>query len=78
MNMKKIDLEQIHPVIYAPYNYFSIGNKLGEMGDWQKHFNKDVYEFCPMFENQKYVLRPVDEKDLKDLHKVYSDKNGGH
>ena len=75
MNMKKIDLEQIHPVIYAPYNYFSIGNKLGEMGDWQKHFNKDVYEFCPMFENQKYVLRPVDEKDLKDLHKVYSDKN---
>ena len=75
MNMKKIDLEQIHPVIYAPYNYFSIGNKLGEMGDWQKHFNKDVYEFCPMFENQKYVLRLVDEKDLKDLHKVYSDKN---
>ena len=36
---------------------------------------KDVYEFCPMFENQKYVLRLVEEKDLKDLHKVYSDKN---
>jgi len=28
---------------------------------------KDVYEFCPMFENQKYVLRLVEEKDLNDL-----------
>ena len=36
---------------------------------------KDIYGFCPMFENQKYVLRRVEEKDLKDLHKVYSDKN---
>ena len=38
MNMKKIDLRQIQPVIYAPYNYFSIGEKLGEMGEWTKHF----------------------------------------
>lgn len=38
MDMKKIDLTQIHPVIYAPYNYFSIGNKLGEMGEWKEHF----------------------------------------
>ena len=28
---------------------------------------KDVYDFCPMFENQKYVLRLVEEKDLNDL-----------
>lgn len=35
---------------------------------------KDVYEFCPKFENEKYLLRPIDEKDLDDLHKVYSDK----
>lgn len=39
MDMKKIDLEKIRPAIYAPYNYFSIGNKLGEMGEWQKHFD---------------------------------------
>jgi len=39
MDMKKIDLEKIRPAIYAPYNYFSIGNKLGEMGEWKKHFD---------------------------------------
>ena len=37
MNMQKIDLCQIRPAIYAPYNYFSIGNKVGEMGEWTKH-----------------------------------------
>lgn len=37
MDMKKIDLTQLKPAIYAPYNYFSIGEKLGEMGEWQKH-----------------------------------------
>ena len=35
---------------------------------------KDVYEFCPQFENEKYLLRLLEEKDLEDLHKVYSDK----
>ncbi len=37
MDMKKIDLTKLKPVIYAPYNYFSIGEKLGEMGEWQQH-----------------------------------------
>ncbi len=37
MDMKKIDLTKIRPAIYAPYNYFSIGTKLGEMGEWRKH-----------------------------------------
>lgn len=37
MDMKKIDLTKIRPAIYAPYNYFSIGGKLGEMGEWEKH-----------------------------------------
>ena len=41
MDMKKIDLTQIHPAIYAPYNYFSVGNKLGEMGDWKKHLSEN-------------------------------------
>ena len=36
MEMKKIDLTQLRPVIYAPYHYFSVGNKLGEMGEWKE------------------------------------------
>ena len=37
MDMQKIDLMKIKPTIYAPYQYFSIGEKLGEMGEWEKH-----------------------------------------
>ena len=37
MDMKKIDLTKIRPTVYAPYNYFSIGEKLGEMGEWKFH-----------------------------------------
>lgn len=39
MNMERIDLREIKPAIYAPYNYFSIGRKLGEIGEWKKHYN---------------------------------------
>lgn len=42
MDMKKIDLTKIHPAIYAPYNYFSIGEKLGEMGEWRKHIENEI------------------------------------
>lgn len=38
MNKKLIDLRKINPVIYAPYQYFSIGKKLGEAGEWKEHF----------------------------------------
>lgn len=41
MNMKKIDLTKIRPAIYAPYNYFSVGDKLGEMGEWKKYLASD-------------------------------------
>ncbi len=37
MDMKNIDLTKIKPAIYAPYGYFSIGEKLGAMGEWKKH-----------------------------------------
>ena len=37
MDLKKIDLTQLKPAIYAPYNYFSIGKKLGEMGEWEQY-----------------------------------------
>ncbi len=36
MDMQKIDLTQLKPAIYAPYQYFSIGAKIGEMGEWEK------------------------------------------
>lgn len=39
MDRKKIDLSKISPVIYAPYQYFSIAEKLGEMGAWERHID---------------------------------------
>lgn len=35
----------------------------------------DVYEKCPVFENEDYLLRFVEENDVNDLLEVYSDKN---
>lgn len=35
---------------------------------------KEVYDICPVFENDKYLLRLVDIDDAKDLLKVYSDE----
>lgn len=35
MDMEMIDLARLDPVIYAPYNYYGIGRKLGECGDWK-------------------------------------------
>lgn len=34
----------------------------------------EVYEKCPIFENEKYILRLVELEDAKDLLKVYSDE----
>lgn len=36
MDLKKIDLTKLRPIIYAPYHYFSVGEKLGEMGQWEE------------------------------------------
>ena len=38
MNLEMIDLMQLDPVLYAPYNYFALGQKLGDCGEWEKHF----------------------------------------
>ena len=38
MDMEKIDLTRIRPAIYSPYQYFSIGERLGGMGEWKAHF----------------------------------------
>ncbi|WP_349768907.1 hypothetical protein [Hungatella hominis] len=34
----------------------------------------DVYENCPVFENDSYILRMTSQQDKSDLLKVYSDK----
>ena len=34
---------------------------------------KDVYEYCPKFENDKFLLRLISHEDTDDLLKVYSD-----
>lgn len=39
------------------------------------YFITDIYEKCPVFENEKYILRFVEEKDVAELLEVYSDKN---
>ena len=36
---------------------------------------KNVYESCPMFENDRFLLRFVKADDAEDLLEVYSDKN---
>ena len=43
-----------------------------ESGDEVRRM-KDVYEYCPEFENDKYLLRLISAEDMKDLLKVYSD-----
>ncbi|MBE6024383.1 MAG: GNAT family N-acetyltransferase [Cellulosilyticum sp.] len=35
---------------------------------------KDVYEVCPQFENEHYLLRLLSKNDAHDLLKVYSDE----
>lgn len=35
----------------------------------------NVYETCPILENEQFLLRRAEEKDAKDLVKVYGDKN---
>lgn len=35
---------------------------------------KNVYEICPKFETEKWLLRLVEKEDAKDLLEVYSDK----
>lgn len=35
---------------------------------------ENIYEECPVFENDRFLLRFVEEKDVMDLLEVYSDK----
>ena len=37
MDMRRIDLTRLRPAVYSPYQYFSIGEKLGEPGQWKQH-----------------------------------------
>ena len=35
---------------------------------------RDVYELCPILENERFLLRLLKEEDTDDLLKVYSDE----
>ena len=35
----------------------------------------NIYEKCPVLENERFTIRLIEEKDADDLLKVYSDKN---
>ncbi len=35
----------------------------------------NIYETCPVFENEKFIIRLFQNEDCEDLLKVYSDKN---
>ncbi|AQS04939.1 MULTISPECIES: flavin reductase family protein [Clostridium] len=37
IDFSKIDLNKLDPAIYAPFNYYAIGNKIGNRGDWMKY-----------------------------------------
>ena len=71
MDMEKIDLSQIHPAVYSPYQYFSIGRKLGEMGQWKKRILPD---------GKQIELRPLSACDGEDvyemLQEIPADENG--
>ena len=41
MDMTMIDLTKIKPAIYAPYNYFTIGEKIGKCGEWKKYIKTE-------------------------------------
>ena len=36
---------------------------------------ENVYDVCPQFENDRFLLRYVQKSDAEDLLKIYSDKN---
>ncbi len=35
---------------------------------------QNVYQSCPVLENERFMLRLLEEKDAKELLRVYSDK----
>jgi len=71
MDMKKIDLTQIKPAVYGPYQYFSIDRKLGEMGQWKENI---------MENGTQIELRPLSACDGEDvyemLQEIPADENG--
>jgi flavin reductase (DIM6/NTAB) family NADH-FMN oxidoreductase RutF len=37
MDREMIDLLRLDPVLYAPYNYYALGRRLGACGEWEQH-----------------------------------------
>ncbi|BCJ93182.1 hypothetical protein acsn021_07510 [Anaerocolumna cellulosilytica] len=41
IDLEMIDLKKLNTAIYAPYNYFSIGERIGSCGEWKNHLVND-------------------------------------
>lgn len=51
LDLEMIDLNMLKPAIYAPYNYFSIGERIGGCGEWQDHLLNDKQK------HRKFIVR---------------------
>ena len=78
------DIKQFEAELYSEIEKIELFDELPEVWTYPliqpllfKEFErrqKEVYLVCPVFENERYCLRLVSDKDVKDLLKVYSDK----
>ncbi len=41
MDREMIDLSRLDPVLYAPYNYYRLGERLGACGEWAQHVGRE-------------------------------------
>jgi len=61
MDMKKIDLTKIRPAVYGPYQYFSVGRKLGEMNQWRERI---------LPTGEQIELRPLSASDGAEIYEM--------
>ena len=48
MDLEHIDLSALRPAIYSPYQYYAVGEKLGETGEWRQHYpDAEIKDFQP-------------------------------
>lgn len=69
----EIEKIELYDDLPAALTYPLIQPILMEEFERRKKMITDVYKYCPAFENDKYLLQFVSEKDSDNLLKVYSD-----
>lgn len=61
-------------IVGKAYKFYD-GNVTPVVLEKKDYVRKDVYEICPSFEDEKFLLRFPTLQDAKNLVKVYGDKN---